>query len=591
MMRSNWFPGIILVFALASASCAQASPATGGFWQHDSDSTSYPPLTASQIASFLPNTRSAFTFPAPYNTQGFRITLPSDCPNSSNCVEYIGYSYWARMNNSSGSADMYILVGLGVQGPPGGPTLYEFNKDKDTVTKLGAVFPATSSEAYSSAQSMYFSYGHPYGLYYIDQLKSLMRINILTKATTTVFNIGDYNGGDDIDQCSSSNDDNVHACTLETSSYTPLGCIVYEGASSTFKFFPTAVSGGFDECHIGAGGRYLLIDEKTPQTCSTCDEDTVLVDLKSGAQTTILNQNGGGGHYATGYGYYAQAMNWDNTYSESMVWDAANTASGGSPVFAVPYSNICSASTCAGVPQHPSWLNALPPAQVPVSHQYACDSTANTMTSAPFANQVYCFYLDGTTPTDQLQSLVVAPTLTNFSDTGCGPNIYEQEPKGNIDFTGHYFIWSANLDSNTNCQVFIVRIPTGQLSFPPADVTPPEVSISSPAANANVNGVVSLEATVWSNDGVSSVQWQVDGQTVGSSSSSPYTYKLDTSGYALGNHTLAAIATDTSGNTAKATETLNFVETTSSSPSSSGSGGLASATLLALGLLLLLNST
>lgn len=572
-------------------SCRQANGAAGGFWQNDSDPTSYPPLTASQIAAFLPGSRSSFTFPAPYNTQGFRVTLPSDCPNSGNCVEYIGYSYWARMNNSTGSPFMYILVGLGTQGAPGGPTIYKLDKDRNIVTKVGLLFPPASPEAYASAQSMYFSYGHPHGLYYINELKSLNRIDILTKTVTTVFNINAYNSTDVIDQCSSSNDDTVHACSLESSSYAPLGCIVYNASKNSFRFFQSASTGGFDECHIGAGGQYLLIDEKTPQTCSTCDEDTVLVDLQSGTQTVILNQNGGGGHYAMGYGYYVQAMNWDPNYSESMLWNAANPASGGAPVFAVPYGNICSGSACAGVPQHPSWLNALPPAKTPLSHQYVCDSTANTSTSASFANQIYCFYLGAGTSVDQLQSLVIAPTLTNFAKTGCGSISYAQQPKGNIDFTGHYFIWSANLDSNTNCQVFVVRIPTAQLSFPPADVTPPEVSIISPTANAQVNGTIDLKAQVWSSDGVSTLKWQIDGQTVGSSSTAPYTYPLDTGSFPLGAHVLTALASDSAGNTGTATETVTFGEPKApgSSGGSGGSGATAVLTLLISTLILMLS--
>jgi hypothetical protein len=72
-----------------------------------------PRFTRAQIDKFLlpDGAKGAFTFPAPYNTQGVRLTNASDCAGGSDCLWYVGYSYWRNMNNHVGSADMYIFLG------------------------------------------------------------------------------------------------------------------------------------------------------------------------------------------------------------------------------------------------------------------------------------------------------------------------------------------------------------------------------------------------------------------------------------------------------------------------------------------------
>src|SRR5262245_22321695 len=69
--------------------------------------------TASQVAAFRPpgGARGAFTFPAPYNTEGIRLTNASDCAGQ-DCIWYDGYSYWSNMNNHTGSQTMLIFLGM-----------------------------------------------------------------------------------------------------------------------------------------------------------------------------------------------------------------------------------------------------------------------------------------------------------------------------------------------------------------------------------------------------------------------------------------------------------------------------------------------
>jgi hypothetical protein len=83
------------------------------------------------------------------------------------------------------------------------------------------------------------------------------------------------------------------------------------------------------------------------------------------------------------------------------------------------------------------------------------------------------------------------------------------------------------------------------------DVTPPTVSILTPADGATLAGTATLTAGASDNKGVASVQFQIDGSNLGSPvTSAPYTYSWDTTTVSAGSHKVTAVATDTSGNTA-----------------------------------------
>ena len=105
-----------------------------------------------------------------------------------------------------------------------------------------------------------------------------------------------------------------------------------------------------------------------------------------------------------------------------------------------------------------------------------------------------------------------------------------------------------------------------------SDTTPPTVSITSPSNNSTVSSTVTVSATASDNVGVASVQFQVDGNNVGAAdTSSPYNLSWNTTSYANGSHTLAAIAKDAAGNSA-VSSTVNVTVSNASSGSGSGSG-------------------
>ena len=63
--------------------------------------------------------------------------------------------------------------------------------------------------------------------------------------------------------------------------------------------------------------------------------------------------------------------------------------------------------------------------------------------------------------------LVVAPVMTNLDAAGGGDD-YSKLPKGNLDRTGQYFIWTSNAGGN-RLDAFIVKVPVQRLGVPPPD--------------------------------------------------------------------------------------------------------------------------
>src|SRR5260370_13831685 len=100
------------------------------------------------------------------------------------------------------------------------------------------------------------------------------------------------------------------------------------------------------------------------------------------------------------------------------------------------------------------------------------------------------------------------------------------------------------------------------------DTTPPTVSITSPTANATLSGAVNLTASASDNVAVASVQFKVDSASVGAAiTAAPYAYALNTTALANGNHTLTAVATDTSGNPATSASVVVVVNNAVPAPS------------------------
>src|SRR5439155_1581860 len=128
---------------------------------------------------------------------------------------------------------------------------------------------------------------------------------------------------------------------------------------------------------------------------------------------------------------------------------------------------------------------------------------------------------------------------------------YVKDPKGNLDVTGQYFIWTSNVGSN-RLDAFIVKVPSQLLTgvVPPADTTAPTVSVTAPGSGATVSSSTTVSASASDNVAVAGVQFKLNGVNLGAEvTTAPYTYPWNTTGKTNGSYTLTAVARDAAGNT------------------------------------------
>src|SRR6266852_3870243 len=110
---------------------------------------------------------------------------------------------------------------------------------------------------------------------------------------------------------------------------------------------------------------------------------------------------------------------------------------------------------------------------------------------------------------------------------------------------------------------------SGLVSAPGGGGNAGSLTISNvPVANATLSGTVNVTANASDNVAVASVQFKVDSANTGAAiSAAPYSYALDTTTLADGNHILTAVATDTSGNSTTSAGVAVKVNNAAPSPS------------------------
>jgi hypothetical protein len=423
--------------------------ATGGFIEAGTSTASRAPLTAAQAAAFLP-ARGVFRFPAPYNTTGIRLTNSTDC-GGQDCVRPVGYSYWSNINNHVGSDTMLIFLGLRRERGGAGPTLFSVNKQTGETRNLGPVFASTSSWSWATGEGWYFSHTQPNTLY-VNSGPRLYRYNVQTRVFTTVLDVTTPFGANrSIWQIHSSADDRVHSATLQDGSYARLGCVAYREDTQQWYFAPRI--GTYDECQIDKSGRWLVIKE---QVDGRNKEDNRVIDLQTGTERVLLDENGAGGHSDMGFGYMVAADDYSPAPAAVRTWRFDLSVAGGEPtasvagqgtlVYRQPYwgagmGHVAHGNARSGAPDQ----------------QMACNSHA-TRVLYPRANEIVCYRLNG-----RLDVLVVAPNLVALNASGGGDE-YSKLPKGNLDVTGEYFIWTGNAGGN-RLDAYLVRIPTALLGI------------------------------------------------------------------------------------------------------------------------------
>lgn len=482
-----FFRAILASFLFFATSTLQAQDFPGGFIEQVWDAQARPTFSRQDLANLLPN-QGKFTFPPPYNTEAVRLTNADDC-NGADCLWYVGYSYWRNINNHVDSDTMLIFLSLDRRSGGGGPTLLEYDKTTDQLIGKSPLFDSSSNFSYATGEGWYFSGTMPTKLYMLSGSR-LMRYDVISRDFETVFDVNSYfGGGYSLWQAHSSTDDRVHSATVRSGG--DRGCIVYKEGIAEFQYFPK--TGSFDECQVDKSGRWLLIKENVN---GSEGEDNRIIDLVTGNERYLDDKAGAAGHSDMGYGYMVASDNWANNANTQKVWDFNNDSLRGVTAY---YNNDWGVQA----PAHLSHTNAQ---NLPPEDQYACGSSANSSNSL-HANEIICFRLDSTGDV-----LVVAPVMTDKGASGGGDS-YQQAPKGNLDVTGRYFIWTSNIGSD-RLDAFLVKVP-GQLltgsnnipdnnttdngtpepSVPPQDTTAPIIS------NVSIANLTESTATInWSSN-------------------------------------------------------------------------------------------
>ena len=101
------------------------------------------------------------------------------------------------------------------------------------------------------------------------------------------------------------------------------------------------------------------------------------------------------------------------------------------------------------------------------------------------------------------------------------------------------------------------------------DTTPPSVTITSPTSGSTINEIVNITCMSTDDKGVQKVELWVDGQSTGmTDETEPYSFKLNTTNYKDGSHTLIVRSYDTSENQSDSSPVTVVVDNTVSVPNS-----------------------
>jgi hypothetical protein len=439
---------------------APPPPSTGGLLEKAGSPALRARFTAPQIQGFLPagGAKGKFTFPAPYNTDAVRLTNAQDCAGGNDCLWYVGYSYWRNINNHVGSSDMYIFLGTDTNRGGVGPILLRYDKNTDAV-QTGALFDESSPYHWSTGEGWYFSATQPSKLYtFLVGGTQLRRFDILTRQfdSTPAMDLAACprpsvcpSTATYLTQPHSSDDDRVHSASVQDSNWQRIGCVVWR--PSRFLYYATPGGMVFDECHIDKSGRWLilLMNRNNGMRINR------IVDIQTGKQTTIDATEGALGHLDAGYGYAVGADNY-NSLPNATILLKFPVQSTKRPIGPVVHYNKRWDIAAANHITHGNAVGAA------AESQYACGSNASA--TPDMADEIVCFSLDANRNSDgSLDVLVVGQVMTDLFASGGGSDDYSKRPKGNLDVTGRYFIWTTNLGGN-RLDAFIVKIPVSTIT-------------------------------------------------------------------------------------------------------------------------------
>jgi hypothetical protein len=550
----------LTLLALVTAAALYAMPmlnlgaqgqAPGGFVELMTSTVARAQPTAAQIAQFVPTTRGRFFFPAPYNTEGFRITVPSDC-NGTDCIQQEGYSFWRNINAHAGQPVVRMFL---VLQDNGGPQLFTIDKATGAVTRVGPIF-TSGPLAGNRGTGWQWSATNP-DILYAYGTSQVVAKNVATGAETVVLDLASpgaqaaHGSGPNVRVWSAltSNDGLSWVMTVRqtTSPWDDIGCAIHHIPTNAWHFVA-----GLGDCFVDKGGTYWI-------------KTSIANDLRKGTVNpwsigeALSDQNGAPGHLDVGWGFFIGEDNWAPLGQSLRIWDLS-----------LPFASAGQGRTVHTMTSwlqdsyvQPTWAMGAPATLATVGPQVACNTSTSGQAGSTVAREreILCFQMDAS-----MRALIVAPNMTSMSAAGGGIPYYKA-PKGNMDVYGQYYFWITNMGGN-RLEAFAVRLPLHLLTGGGSgDTTPPVVSVTAPANGATVSGNVTVSATATDNVGVLNVQLLLDGANLGPEIfTAPYSIGWNSLTVPNGTHTLAARARDAAGNittSAAVTVTVqNVVDTT-----------------------------
>jgi hypothetical protein len=454
---------LVLGHIVITATLAFADTFPGGFTETQATNTRTK-YSEAEIAAIIPGSRSAFTFPEPYETAAVQLTEAGDC-GGQDCLFYVGYSYLSNMNNHVGESTIKIFLNFSTAFGGDGPNLLTYNKSTGGIAKDGPIFSVGSAwrSTGDGSTTWYWSGTLPNRIYMIDVVgasRKILRLNTdsipVAAPQETVFDLAGNFSGCTVGSCPynlwqirSSQDDTVHSMTVRDSGNVKLGCLVYQpNRSPTTRWYPKVVGGTMDECSVDASGRWTLINEFTPTRINRFYDNWNNTENRVTVFANTL------GHYAPGYGYFIGLGDPEGLPGSVFYYTMSPFAKG-----AVQHSDE---NWDLVMMNHPSHFNSVNGGAY--AGQMFCGSNLTTDTQM---NEIGCSLMDGAATN---LDLIVAPVMSNTSGTGGkyarggGDGNYGLFPKGNIDVTGKYFIWTSNHHSS-RLDAFLVKVPS-QLLLP-----------------------------------------------------------------------------------------------------------------------------
>lgn len=132
---------------------------------------------------------------------------------------------------------------------------------------------------------------------------------------------------------------------------------------------------------------------------------------------------------------------------------------------------------------------------------------------------------------------------------------------------GSYNLTAQAYDAATNSATSTaINVTVDNTVTPPADTTPPTVSLTAPATGATLSGTATLTASASDDTGVTSVEFYHGVTKLGEDFTAPYSFAWDTTSVANGVYNVRATAYDAASNSASSAYASITVANTSETP-------------------------